>query len=252
MLWNNKYLFKKGTDSHLIARGVKCHHWAVRASLRQLREVKVAPNVLWFSLLSSSSSFLRSPLASCLRPACRSLPAAYKEEVIWCDVCLAALNTQYRKQLYPLELSLAVGSSSFVFLSWLVKQNNPLMITSLESVLLRHLNRWTLALEPALTFEIQKKKPWWIKMPIMQIWPYPIFSSFVQQDAGRQMRMNNHRWLEQTLLSPEGIWKHWCVPLPCSIRQHPCIITIPHWHIQAILTQQYILVGNVAIMLTHC
>lgn len=44
--------------------------------------------------------------------------------------------------------------------------------------------------------------------PIMQIWQYPIIplsiSAFMQQLAGRQMRTNNHRWLEQTLALPEG------------------------------------------------
>lgn len=67
------------------------------------------------------------------------------------------------------------------------------------------------------------------------------------------MRTNNHRWLEQTLALPEGsyILKALLCATACGIRQNPCIITMQHWHIQDMLTQQYSSVGKVAIMPTH-
>lgn len=62
--------------------------------------------------------------------------------------------------------------------------------------------------------------------------------------------MNNQKWLEQPVAFPEGSYS--LKALLCgSIRQHPCIITMRHWHDQDILTQQYSQVGESEIMPTH-
>lgn len=46
----------------------------------------------------------------------------------------------------------------------------------------------------------------------------------------------NRDWYPQQALTASNPV---CVPLPCSIRHHPCIIAVQHLHTQDILTQQY-------------
>lgn len=108
--------------------------------------------------------------------------------------------------------------------------------------------RWTLVLDPAFTFELLKWTSW-IKTAIMRTIVH--FSSHAAcLLAGKWEWIITGGWKRHYQKTLAG-WKHCCVPLPCGIRQGPCIRTIQNWHIQDMLTQRYSKVGKVAIMPTH-